>query len=182
MSTTWESLNPGDYISANDFNGKDVTLTIIGVGKQEFEKEDGSGHETRGVVAFKQTSRKWVLNKTNIQLLRAIWPSVEDSIGHAVTLMPEKVKFGKEWVLGIRVKGSPDLDKPVDVAVKLPKRKAVNHKLIPTKKGEEQPLPEPETTEGECPNRDADACEQCKAEGNECSDARGPFDEDTPPW
>jgi hypothetical protein len=133
MSTNWESLNPGAYLSAHDFNDKQVTLTIIAVDKQEFEKENEGGHEKRGVVTFKETELRWVLNKTNIALLKAIWPTVEDSIGHKVTLQAEEVQFGREKVLGIRVVGSPDLKNPIEATIKLPRRKPVKRKLVPTK-------------------------------------------------
>ena len=53
--STWESLNPGDYISAVEMGGKPVTMTITAIEKVDFETEDGS-HEKRGVVSFRRPS------------------------------------------------------------------------------------------------------------------------------
>lgn len=141
--STWASFTPSEYITADDFDGKDVTLTITGLDKHDFEKDDGT-HEKRGVVAFKETDKHWVLNVTNIQLLRAIWPTPEDAVGHKVTLTSEKVRFGAETVLGIRVKGSPELSAPIAAIVKLPRRKAITRELLPTGKKPSPPVAEPD--------------------------------------
>lgn len=138
MGLTWETLNPGEYIKAEEFNGKPVTMRIASIDRQDFELEDGSGHEKRGVVSFTETDRKWVLNKTNIMLLKALWPTIEDAIGQKVTLAVQQVQFGKEKVPGIRVIGAPHLTAPLQVQVKLPRRKAVTVTLVPTGKGGEE--------------------------------------------
>lgn len=137
MSLTWETLNPGEYIKAGEFNGKPVTLRIASIDRQDFELEDGSGHEKRGVISFTETDRKWVLNKTNIQLLKALWPTIEDAIGQQVTLASQQVQFGREKVAGIRVIGAPHLTAPVNAQVKLPRRKPVTVTLRPTGGGAE---------------------------------------------
>lgn len=128
---TWETLNPGDYIKAAEMNGKPVTMRIASIDREDFVTEDGEG-EKRGVVSFAETDRKWVLNKTNIQLLAAMWPQLDDAIGKRVTLVPEKVQFGKETVDGIRVKGSPDIDGDITATIKLPRRKPITRRLVKT--------------------------------------------------
>lgn len=137
MSLTWETLNPGEYIKADEFNGKPVTMRIASIDRQDFELEDGSGHEKRGVVSFTETDRKWVLNKTNIQLLKALWPTIEDAIGQKVTLASQQVQFGREKVQGIRVIGAPHLTSSVQAQVKLPRRKPITVTLQPTGGGAE---------------------------------------------
>jgi len=127
---TWDSLNLGDYISAAEFTGQ-VTMTIAGIERVDFEKEKG-GHEKRGVVSFKETDRRWVTNKTNVQLMRAIWPEMEGAIGHRITLASEMVAFGAEKVPGIRVVGSPEMTAPINAIVKLPRKKARTVRLVPT--------------------------------------------------
>lgn len=129
--TTWASLNPGEYIAADEFGDRAPTLTITAIDSESFERDTG-GHQKRGVVTFKETNRRWVLNETNIQLLGALWPTPEDAIGHRVTLMAESVKFGRETVRGIRVKGSPDIDADVVVAVKLPRKAPQDRTLYST--------------------------------------------------
>lgn len=131
MTRTWASLNPGEYIAADEFGDKTPTMTIEAIDSESFEKDSG-GHERRGVVTFKETPRKWVLNETNLQLLGAMWPTPDDAIGHKVTLMAEPVKFGKETVQGIRVKGSPELEADLEVLVKLPRKKAQPRTLYKT--------------------------------------------------
>lgn len=135
---SWGALNPSDYITAEEFGGKDVTMTVSSIERVDIEKEDGSVKK-HGVVGFVGTDRRWVLNNTNVQLLKQLFDAIagretvpEDAIGHKVTLTSEKVKFGRETVLGIRVKGSPELSGPLKASVKLPRRKAVERVLEPT--------------------------------------------------
>lgn len=165
MGLTWDQLNPGEYIKAGEFGGKDVTMTITAVDRNDFLKDDGTP-EKRGVISFSETERKWVTNATNIQLLKALWPRPEDAIGHKVTLYAEKVKFGRETVEGIRVKGAPHLTSPVIVAVKLPRKKAVDHKLVPTGDVSTPPAePDPE------PLPCVAVCSKCGAESMASPDA-----------
>lgn len=143
----WDNLNPGEYISAAEFDGKPVTLRIASIDRGDFVKDDGTP-EKRGVVSFTETERKWVLNKTNIQLLKALWPDMEDAIGQKVTLVGEKVQFGPNVVDGIRVHGAPHLTGPVTVMVKLPKKKPVKRTLVPTGRAATTDVPEHELFEG----------------------------------
>ena len=131
MSLTWEALNSGEYLSAADFMGHRVTKRIASIEKCDFEMDDGT-HKSKGVVEFADTDKKWVLNTTNIQLLKAMFPTVDGAIGKRVTLAPEKVQFGRETVEGIRVVGSPDIDGDVTATVKLPRKKATTRVLSRT--------------------------------------------------
>ena len=142
--STWAALRSTDYITADEFDGKDVTITITRFEKKDFERDDkdtenGKKHKKIGVAYFKGSERGWVLNETNIQLLNAIFPTPEDAIGHRVTLRAEEVNFGREKVPGIRVIGSPELEAPIDVQVKLPRRKPVTRRLFPTGTDDAQP-------------------------------------------
>ena len=129
---TWETLNPGEYIKAAEMGGKPVTMRIASIDRADFISEDDGHTEKRGVVCFVETDRKWVLNTTNIKLLAAMWPNLEDAIGKRVTLVPEQVQFGRETVEGIRVKGSPDIAGDIKATVKLPRRKATTRTLTKT--------------------------------------------------
>jgi len=135
---SWGALNPSDYITAEEFGGKDVTMTIAALERVDIEKEDGSVKK-HGVVGFAETDRRWVLNSTNVQLLKQLFDAIsgretvpDDAVGHKVTLTAENVQFGREKVKGIRVKGSPELERVVKASVKLPRRKATTRDLVPT--------------------------------------------------
>ena len=128
----FDQLFPGRFIKAGELNGKDVTLTIDAIRLEDLPSDKG-GEKTRGVIAFKQTKKEWVLNRTNAECLKGMWGRDTDNwIGKRVTIYPA------EWngEPCIRVKGSPDLEKPVDVEVKLPKRKPVIMKMQATGKKE----------------------------------------------
>lgn len=126
------ALIQGDYITADEFGGKEPTLTITKVALVKLEQDDGRA-KNKGVVWFKGTERGWVLNRTNVLLLVALFGNETDAwIGKRVTLHAQAVKFGGETKNGIRVKGSPDLARAINVEVKLPRRKAQHVKLVPT--------------------------------------------------
>ena len=57
-------LFPTDYLSAVEFQGKDVTLEIAGVKREELKTQDG-GSETKPILTFTSTKQKLVLNVTN---------------------------------------------------------------------------------------------------------------------
>jgi hypothetical protein len=147
VNLNWDNLNPGEYIKAGEFDGKPFTMRIASIDRGDFIKDDGTP-EKRGVVSFTETDRKWVLNATNIQLLRAIWPTIEGAIGQKVTLMAENVQFGRDTVEGIRVKGAPHLTAPIQAEVRLPRKKPSKRTLVPTGKVEGTNVPEQGTDGG----------------------------------
>lgn len=129
----WKSMFKGDYIAAVEFDGKSPTLTVAEVRMAKLEGEDGR-QKDKGVVFFKETDRGWVLCKTNAMCLAAMFgDQVEGWTGKRVTLFATDVKVGPETKPGIRVKGSPDIDKTLNVEIKLPKRKPFQMQLAPTK-------------------------------------------------
>lgn len=126
--------NKGDYIAASEFGTKEPTLTILSAQLVRLEQEDGREKE-KGVIRFKETDRGWVLNRTNLELLAALLGVETDQwAGKRVTLFAQPVKFGGKTELGIRVKGSPELDAPKVVTVKLPRRRPTEVTLVPTAK------------------------------------------------
>jgi hypothetical protein len=141
MGLTYDQLFPSRFIKAGEFGGKPVTLTIKSVAREELESEDGSA-QFKAIVAFAETARQWVLIKTNAQCLVAMFgPDTDDWIGKRVTLYPEHDASGlSDSGLCIRVKGSPDLKHEIEATIKLPRRKPVKRKLIPTKTGASEPL------------------------------------------
>jgi hypothetical protein len=124
-----EAMFPGRFIKAMDLGGKDVTLTIESVALDELDGDGGK--KVKGIVAFAGAKKKWVLNRTNALALKAMWGRETDAwIGHKVTLYP--TTFNDEPC--IRVKGSPELEKPMEFELKLPKKKPRMMKLLPTGK------------------------------------------------
>lgn len=133
MGLTYDQLFPGRFIKAGEFAGKPVTLTIAAVALDELEKDDGHT-ESKAIVSFVETKRQWVLVKTNAQCLVALWgPDTDAWLGHRVTLYPERDTSGlSDSGLCIRVKGSPDISKPVTAEIRLPRRRPQKRTLVPT--------------------------------------------------
>ena len=143
---SFDELYPGAYVKAGEFDGKPATLTIASV-KREMLVDGAGGEEGAVILSFSKTDKKLVLNKTNGVCLRAMWG--DDSgewVGHRVTLHPVKDESGlSESGLCIRVKGSPELTKPLTFKARLG-RKMVTQMLVPTGK-KPAPVPVPENVD-----------------------------------
>lgn len=159
----WRAAFKGNFISAVEFAGKEPTLTIAGIKVVKVEDEKTKKDKDRLVIFFKETDRGWLPCKTNAICLAGIFGSNETDawLGKRVTLYSTKVDFGKDKVDGIRVRGSPSLSAPVDVLVKLPKKKPRIMTMVPTGKpaaaqgranGSGAPSPEPEPESAEQPD------------------------------
>ena len=133
MGLTYDQLFPGRFIKAGEMHDKPVTLTISGVALDVLESEDGT-EKMQAVVNFREIKRQWALNKTNAQCLVAMWGiDSDDWMGRRVTLFAERDASGlSDSGLCLRVKGSPDIDAPITVQVKLPRRRPIPRKLVPT--------------------------------------------------
>lgn len=141
----------GSYIGAAEFDGKTPTLTIDHVQVVELEDEKGE-KKSRPVVYFREVKRGWVLCKTTALCLAQMFTAETDKwTGKQVTLYSADVQVGKERKPGIRVAGSPDLEKAITFELKLPKKKAQRVTLQKTAKGQPLELHDPE------PAPDADA-------------------------
>lgn len=93
----------------------------------------GYTHPDRG-------GRPWIVCKSSAILLAGLFgDDVQGWIGRWVTLRYDPdVKVDGRAVGGVRPMGSPELSKPITVSIKLPRRKATRHELIPT--GDPLPL------------------------------------------
>jgi hypothetical protein len=139
----WKLMFKGDYMAAIEFGNRQFGGEIASVKLCKLEGDDGRQKE-KGVVYFKGNDKGWVLCKTNAMCLAAMFG--EDTttwVGKRVTLYATMVSVGKEKQPGIRVKGSPDLTKPIPVTIKLPRKKAFTVTMQPTGKGGAAPVPEP---------------------------------------
>jgi len=143
-SLSFDELYPGTYLRAGSFKGKAATLTVTSVTREMLSNGSG-GEEGAVIIAFEETELKFVANKTNGVCFRALWG--DDSgewIGHRITLHPVKDESGlSESGLCIRVKGSPELEKPLKFRSHLG-RKLVTQTLQPTGKKPEPAAVEPE--------------------------------------
>lgn len=141
--TVMEQLYPGRFLSAPLLLGKRVTLTISDVDLEILEGDDGA--KTRGVLTFKGTDKQLVLAKTNALCIKAMFGNqVADWIGKRVTFHEEPVKFGGETKPGVRVWGSPDIERDMNIKVQLPRRKATDRTLHRVDKTERADPPQSE--------------------------------------
>jgi hypothetical protein len=123
----------GPHIAAVEL-GRDVTVVIDSVRLEPIADDKGVVKE-KWIIRFRNKDRGWVCNLTNAILLSSMWGrDIDGWIGKAVTIGPEKVRFGGETVDGIRVKGAPHLEKPLEVEVRLPRKKPQRVTLVPTGK------------------------------------------------
>ena len=133
MGLSYDQLFPGRFIKSGEFQGKDVTLTISRVRIEELEGDGGK--KVRGIVSFRETKKEWVLNRTNGECLKALWGKETDNwLGKRVTLWPAPFQdnLTGEKTTAIRVRGSPDIDKPCTFELKLPRKKSATVTLAKT--------------------------------------------------
>lgn len=136
MGLSYDALFPGRFIKAGEMGDKPATLTIATVYLDHLEGEDGR-EKPQAVVSFSETKREWALNKTNAQCLVAMWgPQSDDWLGKRVTLVAERDPSGlSDSGVCLRVKGSPDIAKPIKAQIKLPRRRPQERVLVPTGNG-----------------------------------------------
>jgi hypothetical protein len=107
-------LFPGRFIKAGQFRGEPWTGTIAGIRLEALIGKNGK--ETKPIIAFKECLQEWVVNKTNGECIKAMWGRDTAAwMGHRVTLFPAPY----EGDVAIRVAGSPDLEKPMEIVLQL---------------------------------------------------------------
>jgi hypothetical protein len=147
----------GDYIAAVEFEGKTPLVTIDHVKSVDLVGEDGTT-KSKPVVYFREAKRGWVLCKTTAQGLAAMFgPETDGWTGKRVHLHAEIVQVGKEKKPGIRIAGSPDIEKPVTFELRLPRKKPKRVTLAKTTAGKAaapppEPVPEEADAEGILPD------------------------------
>lgn len=118
--THWKKLTDPDYLGEhNMFNGEELTLTIAkAISEEVYNRQKGKSTK-EGVLTFKETNKKLVLNKTNSKMIARLYKSkaIEDWAGKRITLFYDTtVKFGRELVGGVRVR--PIIPAPQKVTLK----------------------------------------------------------------
>lgn len=103
-----ELLYPSKYLKAVDFLGKDVTMTIKSVKREEIQMQGGR-KDMKVILYFEETEKMIVMNKTNaMSISELLSKECDEWIGKKVIFFPTKDRFGNKQVDCIRVKGSPD--------------------------------------------------------------------------
>jgi len=116
----WDELYPGRFLKAGELQGRLVTLTITDVDTEELESD--SGKKVKGVLSFEETPKQIPLNKTNGICIREMFGrKIPGWIGKRITI------FAGEWngEPCIRIWGSPDIEKDMQIQVTLPRRKPI---------------------------------------------------------
>lgn len=117
----FDQLFPARFMKAGEFKGRDVTLRIKAVFIEELEGDKGK--QTKGILEFHGTNKQFVLNKTNGLCIRGMFGrNTADWVGKRITLFPAEISYG-DSDLAIRVRGSPDIAAPMQVEVRLARKK-----------------------------------------------------------
>ena len=141
-SLEWDQLYPNRFLHAEEFRGKDVTLTIASVDLEELE--GSRGKQIKVIICFKETRKQWVAPKSCGIPLKKMWgKNAANWVGHKVTLYPAEVDSFGERVLAIRVRGSPELAEALAWEEQLGRQKS-RFKLQATGKPNGKPAPAPE--------------------------------------
>ena len=123
----------GDYLKAVELGNtlpEHPTFRIKAVQIETMASLKNPGREVgKGVVMFDEVPRGWVMNRTNVECLKALFGAETNGwIGKRVTLGQEPTKTGP----GIRVHGSPDIDRDVIAEWTPPRQKKVSKRMVPT--------------------------------------------------
>lgn len=122
---TYDELYPGRFLKAGELRGKKVTLTIADVDLEELEGEDGK-KKAKATMSFRETEKQMVMCKTNGICCKTMFGTeLAKWIGKRVTIFPG------EWngEPAIRVWGSPDIERDIDLQVSLPRRRPFTMKM-----------------------------------------------------
>jgi hypothetical protein len=121
MGLDFDKLFPNRFLKAGEFDGKDVTLKIAGIIQEELE--GSKGKQVKAILSFERTPKQLVLNKTNGLCLKGMWGrDTGNWIGKRVTFYPAAIQF-EDNDLAIRVRGSPDIDRDMQIEIKLARKK-----------------------------------------------------------
>jgi hypothetical protein len=131
-----DELRDSAFIKAGQFKGRKPTMTITGVRKDKMPDKKGKPR-TKGIVAFKETEKEFVINRTNQDCCVAMWGTeTDDWVGKQISLFAAPY----EGDVAIRVWGSPDIKETFDVMIELPMKKPFSmtmHKTEPRKRDRE---------------------------------------------
>ena len=125
----WEVLFPGEFLRGVDIDGHRPTVKIARLYRKTVR---GKKHP---VAELEGKDRKWKINFTNGLCMATMFgPKAKKWVGKRVTLCAEMVTaFGKTKP-AIRVYGSPEIDKEIEVYKDLGDFAPIRRTLKPTKR------------------------------------------------
>ena len=106
QKTHWKKLHDYRFLSGEELQGKEITLTIREVKSEEIYSQEAHGKELKHAVWFKETDKGIIVNATNAKAISKELgsPFIEDWIGKQITIYPARIRaFGTETE-AIRVK------------------------------------------------------------------------------
>lgn len=131
------ALVPGEYIKAAEFGSiipptPTWAIRSVQIEKVPSMKKQGKDVD-KGIVYFREIERGWVMNRTNVECLKAMFGNETDGwVGKRVSLTKERVQVGPKQEDGIRVVGSPDIDHEIVAEWQPPKKAKQTRRLVPT--------------------------------------------------
>lgn len=136
VPTSYSQASNSEFITADDLQGRQVTVTLTKVVCRKMPNEDG-GTDNAFIYSMAGKDKRWRANATNLACVRAIFgDDPKAAIGQPITLVSEIVQAFGERKPAIRVYGSPVLTRPIDAMVPAGKGgKKRARKLYPTKSG-----------------------------------------------
>lgn len=118
----FDQLYPGRFLKSGELLGKKRTVTIDDIEIDELENEKGK--KVQGIIHLKETEKQIVLNKTNGLCLRGMFGrKLSEWKGKRITIFQDQVRFGADTVDAIRIWGSPDIERDLQVTITLPRKK-----------------------------------------------------------
>ncbi|MGH2375687.1 MAG: hypothetical protein ACRDIC_19730 [bacterium] len=115
----FDQLYAGRFLKAGELLGKKVTITISDYDREALTGDDGTA-KPKAILSFKETDRQHVCCRTNGLCIKAMFgPVLAEWVGKRITI------FEGNWngEPCIRVWGSPDIPKDMDVTISLPRRR-----------------------------------------------------------
>lgn len=135
MGINWRQHFGGRFINADSLGTDGDVWTIDSVHIEAIEDPDGKGDRHKLVIYFGEHTRGFVPSKTAAACIGAMFgDDTDDWVGKRVHLYKDaRVKVGGRTVGGVRVKGSPDIEKTMRVKIQVTaRRRAEEHTLEKT--------------------------------------------------
>lgn len=133
--TSYDDLHPGRFLKCGHLMGEPRTLTVTGYVGEKMGMKDGKP-DVKGIIAFKEIRLQMTTNKTNEELLKAMFGDKPgDVVNKRVTVGPARDTYGGKMKDAIRFVGSPDITEVIEKTVKYAAksgRKPSHHTLRPT--------------------------------------------------
>lgn len=127
-----------NYLRVEDLKRRRRTFTISDVTVEKI------GDDTKPVVAFEESDKTFVLNKTNAMRIAGLLDTddTDDWIGQRITLMPDETTYQGKAVPCIRVALElPDEEEPLRKAKAQPRNAVTRHASAADREFEEDDTP-----------------------------------------